>query len=83
MKRLGGAGSKTGLVGWAYIDRYRPGGITIRWRRGDPVAYVLPGNKLGDHSMAGVLATIPVPPAGWSDHSDIRQLAHRWHQAQA
>lgn len=71
---------KAAPVGWVFINQYRSGGITIRWRRGDPIAYVLPGHRLGDHSTTGVLGTIPVHPTGWSDHTQIRDLAHRWHQ---
>jgi len=70
---------KSAPVGWVFINQYRPGGITIRWRRGDPVAYILPGNKLGDHTTTHLLGTVPVPPAGWADHTEIRHLAQRWH----
>jgi FtsP/CotA-like multicopper oxidase with cupredoxin domain len=74
------AAPKATPVGWVYINQYRSGGITIRWRRGDTHAYILPGNKLGDHTTAGVLATIPVHPTGWADHTEIRHLAQRWQQ---
>lgn len=74
------ASPKAAPVGWVFIDRYHRDGITIRWRRGDPVAYILPGQRLGDHATAGVLATIAVPPTGWSDHNQIRHLAQRWQQ---
>jgi hypothetical protein len=78
MKRQNGAAPQTALIGWVFIDRYHRDGITIRWRRGDPLAYILPGNKLGDHSTTNVLGTIPVQPAGWTDHNEIRHLAQRW-----
>jgi hypothetical protein len=79
VKHQNGTGSKTALVGWAFLDRYRPGGITIRWRRGHPVAYVLSGQRVGDHGTANIVGTIPVHPAGWTDPSEIRLLAQRWH----
>lgn len=41
------------------------------------MAYVLRGNQVGDHSMADLLGTIPVLPAGWTDVSDIRGLGRR------
>ncbi len=46
---------------------------TIRWRRGDPVAYVLGAQRIGDHGMADVVDTIPVSPTGWTDLAEIRQ----------
>ena len=49
-----------------FLDRHRHDGYTIRWRRGDAVAYVLSGKKLGDHGMAEVFGTIPAF-AGWVD----------------
>lgn len=61
-------------VGWVHLG----GGYTIRWRRGDPVAYVLDGERTGDHGMAGVVDTIPVSPAGWTDLAEIRQVGQRW-----
>jgi hypothetical protein len=79
MTRQNGAAPKTAPVGWVFLNQHRSGGITIRWRRGDPLAYVLPGRRLGDHSTTGLLGTIPVHPAGWSDHGEIRLLAQRWH----
>jgi hypothetical protein len=74
--------SREAPVGWVFINQYRSGGITIRWRRGDPVAYILPGNKLGDHTTTHILGTVPVHPSGWADHTEIRHLAHRWHHQQ-
>jgi hypothetical protein len=76
----GRATPKAAPVGWVFTDRHRHDGFTIRWRRGDPVAYILPGNRLGDHSTTNVLGTIPVPPAGWTDLAHIRLLAQRWQQ---
>lgn len=74
----GGATPKTAPVGWVFLDRHRHDGYTIRWRRGDAVAYVLSGKKLGDHGKIDVLDTIPVAPTGWTDLAEIRLLGQRW-----
>jgi hypothetical protein len=78
MNRQSGVTPKALPVGWVFLDRRRTDGLTIRWRRGDPVAYVLDGRRLGDHAMIGVLDTIPVVPTGWTDLAEIRQLGQRW-----
>lgn len=70
----GGATPKQTPVGWVFLEA----GYTIRWRRGDPVAVVLAGEQMGNHGMAGVLDRIPVPPSGWTDLAEIRQLGQRW-----
>jgi hypothetical protein len=70
----GGAAPKAAPVGWVQLE----GRYTIRWRRGDPVAYVLGAGQLGDHGMAGVLDTIPVSPLGWTDLAQVRLLGQRW-----
>lgn len=74
---------KTALVAWVFLDHSRDHSrhewITIRWRRGDPVAYVLHGHRIGDHTTsAGVLDTIPVAATGWTDLAEIRLLGQRW-----
>lgn len=74
----GGATPITAVVGWVFLDRHRHDGYTVRWRRGDALAYVLSGKKLGDHGMADVLGTIPVLPAGWTDLTEVRVLGRRW-----
>ncbi|MGH3925575.1 MAG: hypothetical protein ACRDTT_22415 [Pseudonocardiaceae bacterium] len=63
---------------WVFHNRDHQEGITIRWRRGEPVAYVLEGKRVGDHATAGVLDTIPVAPTGWTDLAQIRFLGQRW-----
>jgi hypothetical protein len=78
MSRNGGFTPSTAPIGWVFLDRRRADGLTIRWRRGEPVAYVLDGQRLGDHSRTGVLDTIPVVPTGWTDLAEIRQLGQRW-----
>lgn len=74
----GGAVPKTEPVGWVFLDRYHPDGITVRWRRGEVVAYILDGKRLGDHMLVGVLAKLSVSPAGWTDIADIQTLGQRW-----
>jgi hypothetical protein len=74
----GRAVPKIAPVGWVFLDRHRHDGYTIRWRRGDAVAYVLSGKKLGDHGMIDVLDTIPVAPTGWTDLAEVRLLGQRW-----
>ncbi|MGH3933328.1 MAG: hypothetical protein ACRDTF_25505 [Pseudonocardiaceae bacterium] len=71
----GAAPRKIAPVGWVFLERH---GITIRWRRGDPVACVLDGKQVGEHGMAQVLDTIPVSPSGWTDLAEIRLLGQRW-----
>ncbi len=78
MTRSGGAAPKTPVVGWVFFDRHRQDGFTIRWRRGDSVAYVLSGQRLGDHGTVNTLGTVPVRPTGWTDLSEIRELGRRW-----
>ena len=78
MGSKGGTTPTAGVVGWVFLDRQRHDGYTIRWRRGDPVAYVLAGRHIGNHGMSEVVDTIPVLPGGWTDTADIRQLGHKW-----
>ncbi len=80
MSRRGGAVPKTAPVGWVFLDRHRQDGITIRWRRGERHAYVLEGDRLGDHGMNDAVDTIPVSSVGWTDHAEIRALGRRWVQ---
>ena len=70
----GGASPSAAPVGWVRLE----GRYTIRWRRGDPVAYVLGAGQTGDHGMAGVLDTIPVSPSGWTDLAQVRLIGQRW-----
>ncbi len=70
----GGATHSAAPVGWMHLEsRY-----TIRWRRGDPVAYVLGAQQMDDHGMAGVLDTIPVSPSGWTDLAEVCLVGQRW-----
>lgn len=64
---------KIAPISWIFLD-----GFTIRWWRGEPVAYVLDGKRVGDHAMTGVLGKIPVAPTGCTDLAEIRLLGQRW-----
>lgn len=69
-----GAAPKTAPVGWVFLDRHRHDGYTIRWRRGGKLAYVLNGNRVGDHGMSEVLDTIlarePRKRFAWSGRTE-------------
>ena len=78
MSHKGGFAPSTAPTGWVFLDRHNAIGFTIRWKRGDQVAYVLRGQRLGDHGMADVLVTIPVSPVGWTDLAELRTLGQRW-----
>lgn len=73
----GGVTSSTAPTAWAFFGGGRSPGFTIRWKRGDTVAYVLSGRR-DDHGMHDLLATIPVLPTGWTDQAEVRQLGQRW-----
>lgn len=73
----GGATPKTAPVGWVFLDRHRHDGYTIRWQRGDSVAYVLAGKQLFSHQTADALDTIPVSPSGWTDLAEIKLAGQR------
>ncbi len=83
MGSKGGFTPSTTPTGWIFLDRHRAGGFTIRWKRGDRVAYVLSGQRLGDHGKAEVLDTIPVLPVGWTDLAELRTLGQRWMRARS
>lgn len=56
-----------------------PGEYTVRWRRGDAVAYVFADRHTGDsQDTHGTIDTIPVSKTGWSDIADVRLIADRW-----
>jgi len=66
------------LVGWVYLEE----GFTIRWRRGDSVAYVFACKQMKTYPdkrpTVPVLATIPVHPSGWTDSADIQRVGEQW-----
>jgi len=70
--------AKAAPVGWVQL----PGGYTIRWQRGEPVAHVLRDQQTDNHGMASVVASIPVSPSGWTDLAEIRQVGQRWLRGQ-
>jgi hypothetical protein len=78
MSRHGGFTPSTTPTAWVFLDRHRTSGFTIRWKRGDAVAYVLHGKRFFDHGMGEVLGTIPVVPTGWTDLAEVRTLGERW-----
>ena len=83
MSYKGGFTPSTAPTGWVFLERHRADGFTIRWKRGDRVAYVLSGQRMGDHGMAEVLGTIPVLPVGWTDLAELRTLGQRWVRARS
>ena len=49
------------------------GNCTIRWQRGNKVAYIFEGKQLEAVPMnVDVLAAIPVSPKGWTDLVRVR-----------
>ena len=74
----GGAARKTPPTGWVFVGCPRDGGVTVRWRRGDRVAYLLQGNQVGSWTSGGLLGTIPVPLTGWTDLAEIRVTGEKW-----
>lgn len=80
-RRSGRSGTtpRAAPVGWVFLDRHHHEEVTIRWRRGEPVTYVLHGQRIGDDATTtGILDTIPVAPTGWPDLAEIRLLGQRW-----
>jgi hypothetical protein len=65
-------------VGWVYL----PEGYTIRWERGDQVAYVFAGKQMEtypDQPLAvPVLAKVAVSTSGWTDLAEIHLVGQRW-----
>lgn len=68
-------------TGWVYLSA-GDAGYTIRWQRGDHVAYVFAGEQMTTYPdkplTVPVLATIPVPSSGWTDLAQIRFVGERW-----
>jgi hypothetical protein len=67
-----------GVIGWVALPAPEPWGCTLRWCRGEPVAYVLRGQRVGDHGMAEVLAEVPVSGRGWVDLAEVRTQGEAW-----
>lgn len=70
---------KTSPTGWVYL---RSGDCTIRWQRGDKMAYIFEGKQLetfpDESPKVKVIDTIPVYVNGWTDVQDIRLAGERW-----
>ncbi|MGH3751721.1 MAG: hypothetical protein ACRDRP_03325 [Pseudonocardiaceae bacterium] len=67
----GGAVPVTSPTGWVYL---RSTNCTIRWQRGDKVAYIFEGNQMEANSDEGatILAAITVSSTGWTDLADVK-----------
>lgn len=75
MAKRGRPVSQSAPIGWVYLED----GFTIRWRRGDTLAYVFSGEqRWADPATNHVIATIPVANEGWTDHAQIRSVGERW-----
>ena len=72
----------TSPTAWAYLPS---GDCTIRWQRGDKVAYIFEGKQLEAYSdkqpMTEALATIPVSSKGWTDIADVKLAGKNWVKA--
>ena len=62
-------------------------GYTIRWKRGDQVAYVFAGRQMEAYPDAPLvvpaLTTIPVSSSGWTDFAQIRVVGEQWLRTRA
>ncbi|MGH3940442.1 MAG: hypothetical protein ACRDTG_17755 [Pseudonocardiaceae bacterium] len=69
-------------TGWVYL---RSGNCTIRWQRGDAVAYIFEGKQLETYPdeplRVEVLATMPVSSKGWTDLADVKLAGENWVKA--
>jgi len=78
----GGAAPAFHPTAWVYLPS---GDCTIRWQRGDKVAYIFEGRQLETYPdeapRAKVLATIPVSPKGWADFTHVRMTGEAWVKA--
>jgi hypothetical protein len=75
-----GAMPMTSPTGWVYL---RSANCTIRWQRGDKVAYIFEGKQMeaNPDEVVTVLATIPVSSTGWTDLADVRLAGENWVKA--
>jgi hypothetical protein len=67
---------------WAYLPS---GDCTIRWQRGDRVAYIFEGKQLETYPdeplKVEVLATVRVLPKCWTDIAHVRRTGENWVKA--
>ncbi len=79
MSNNGGAVPAYRPTMWVYLTS---GDCTIRWQRGDTVAYIFAGDELNtylDEALrVTVLDTIPVPSTGWTDVAEVRMVGENW-----
>jgi len=75
----GGAAPAYHPTAWAYISS---GDCTIRWQRGDEIAYVFPGKQLETYPdeapRVKVLDTFTVAREGWDDIEHVRMVGEYW-----
>jgi hypothetical protein len=75
----GGYKSTYRPTAWAYLA---PVDCTIRWQRGDTVAYIFEGKQLETYPdrplTLPVLATVPVPRQGWTDTIEVQRVGEAW-----
>ena len=73
----GGAMPMNSPTGWVYL---RSAHCTIRWQRGDKVAYIFEGKQTEANpgNEVAVLATIPVSSTGWTDLAEVRLTGENW-----
>lgn len=80
----GGAMPMNRPTAWVYLQS---GNCTIRWQRGDDVAYVFSGRQMETYPdeplRVKVLATIEVSPQGWADLAEVRRVGQRWLRSRA
>lgn len=78
----GGASPAYRPTGWVYLPS---GDCTIRWQRGDKVAYIFGGKQLDtrpdETPKVELLATIPVSSRGWTDLADVKLAGESWLKA--
>jgi len=79
MSSRGGAAPAYHPTAWAYLPS---GDCTIRWQRGNTVAYIFEGKQLETYPdeplKVKVLATIRVLPKGWTDIAHVRRVGEAW-----
>jgi hypothetical protein len=75
----GGAMPMTSPTAWVYLPA---GDCTIRWQRGDKVAYIFAGKQLqacpDGPSRGEALDTITVPSKNWTDLAQVRRTGEKW-----
>ena len=73
----GGAMPMNSPTAWVYL---RSANCTIRWQRGDKVAYIFEGKQTeaNPDNWVTVLATIPVSSTGWTDLADVKLAGENW-----